>query len=172
MSADQSELRAEFILEPSELARATVWWFVRRPLILAGYAFMAVAMLITWVGMSFGRARSFDFTIVIIVFGLLVIPPLFLYVSAWFRCRSLPPGQRSTQWRFSGGEVKIEAAVGRKTVTWEAFRQARETGSAFLLFPSRKVFYVIPKRAFHEREHVQSFRGLLGEKLGRRARVR
>jgi len=54
------------------------------------------------------------------------------------------------------------------TVKWPALIKFRETRNLFLIYPSKQMCYLIPKRAFTDESQVKEFRELLRRKINQR----
>jgi hypothetical protein len=54
------------------------------------------------------------------------------------------------------------------TVKWPALIKFRETRNLFLIYPSKQMCYLIPKRAFTKEGQVKEFRELLHQKINQR----
>jgi hypothetical protein len=53
-------------------------------------------------------------------------------------------------------------------VKWPAFIKFKETRNLFLVYPSKQMCYLIPKRAFTNESQVKEFRELLHQKINQR----
>src|SRR5262245_33051307 len=53
-------------------------------------------------------------------------------------------------------------------IKWPALIKFRETRNLFLIYPSKQMCYLIPKRAFMDESQVKEFRELLHRKINRR----
>jgi hypothetical protein len=54
------------------------------------------------------------------------------------------------------------------TVKWPALIKFKETRNLFLIYPSKHMCYLIPKRAFADESQVKEFRELLDRKIKQR----
>jgi hypothetical protein len=54
------------------------------------------------------------------------------------------------------------------TVKWPALIKFKETRNLFLIYPSKQMCYLIPKRAFTDEGQVKEFRELLDRKINKR----
>jgi hypothetical protein len=54
------------------------------------------------------------------------------------------------------------------TVKWPALITSKETRNLFLIYPSKQMCYLIPKRAFADESRVKEFRELLDRKINQR----
>jgi|SRR5215475_646824 len=61
-----------------------------------------------------------------------------------------------------------QTANSELTMKWGAIIRFKETRNLFLLFPSKQMAYLIPKRAFTDESQVSEFRELLGRKINQR----
>ncbi len=61
--------------------------------------------------------------------------------------------------------IKAESEISRVETKWSSFEKFVETPNLFLLYQTRDVVGIIPKRAFGSQEELASFRSLLGSKV-------
>jgi len=80
--------------------------------------------------------------------------------------------QGEIRYSFSRDGISAAGSVSSGQTGWKGVGDAFETKRSFLIFISKNVLYVIPKRCFREGEDVIRLRRLLAEMLGRKARVR
>jgi YcxB-like protein len=62
----------------------------------------------------------------------------------------------------------LTAEHGTSTIPWADFHQRRETADLFLLFLSDANFLVVPKRTFSEMSLLETFRGIVAERIAAR----
>ena len=95
------------------------------------------------------------------VFGL---PILFVFVLPLLSAAKVVADERvkkGINYAFSDNGIHVESAVAKADLQWEAIRQALETGSAFLLFPSTNVAHTLPKRCYANDADLAAMRELL-----------
>jgi hypothetical protein len=70
---------------------------------------------------------------------------------------------RETIWSIQPDGIALLSGSSRRKLKWEKFRDFLEAGSFFLLLRAddRRIFQIIPKRAFESTEQLDAFRDLL-----------
>jgi hypothetical protein len=92
------------------------------------------------------------------------IPLLFVFVLPLLTTAKVVADERvkkGISYAFSDGGIHVESAVAKADLKWEAIRQALETSSAFLLFPSANVAHTLPKRCYANAADLATMRELL-----------
>jgi hypothetical protein len=62
----------------------------------------------------------------------------------------------------------IQTTNSDMKIKWPAMIKFRETRNMFLVYASKRIFYLIPKRAFTDESQVKEFRALLDRKINQR----
>jgi hypothetical protein len=73
-------------------------------------------------------------------------------------------GDSNIFYRFDADGVTLRTPGSTSSVAWRAFARWREGKSAFLLYPSPAVFWIVPKRAFASGD-VERVRALLAARV-------
>ena len=95
-----------------------------------------------------------------------------LYIQRRFayRLTYAKVGGRAGSWRYVFSDSGLRTEPGTH-LEWSGFRKAVETERLYLLIRADRSFWMLSKRSFQP-EQEQTFRALLHEKLGSRARLR
>ena len=72
------------------------------------------------------------------------------------------------RYEFGRDSFRYESDYSSATVIWDALHSAVERDDAFLLFPSKQHFTLLPKRGFTDGTDLEHFRTLLKQTLGSR----
>ncbi len=129
-----------------------------------GFAFLAgVAVFLGWTSVT----RS-DYTLFVIYVGALIAiyggAVLFSVFSKTSRRAYIP-----VKYTFDESRVLKETAAASQTLRWDALVRWRKIGAYYLIYASRRSFFVIP-RAKIPQTKVSAFEGLLQRKILRRRR--
>lgn len=68
-------------------------------------------------------------------------------------------------------QLKMQTINCESSVKWQLYIKAIETKNLFMLYPSKALFHLIPKRAFSSDEEVKEFRELLRTKIEKFSQV-
>jgi hypothetical protein len=99
-----------------------------------------------------------------LVFYFVFLGSLMARAPAWHArrlVRTEPAFQGEHRWRFSEEGVHMHSAHADLWLRWPAVLKVWETRDAFLLFPLRQNFHIVPKRALPP-EDVERLRALFG----------
>jgi hypothetical protein len=89
-------------------------------------------------------------------------------LQAWLAWRSNPSLKDAICcWADEEG-FGMQTTNSDTTIKWPALIKFRETRNLFLVYPSKRMFYLIPKRAFTDESQVKEFRELLDRKINQR----
>jgi hypothetical protein len=89
-------------------------------------------------------------------------------LQAWLVWRSNPSVRGAiTCWADEEGFYQ-QTMNSDLTVKWPALIKFKETRNLFLVYPSKQMCYLIPKRAFTNEGQVKEFRELLHQKINQR----
>ena len=95
------------------------------------------------------------------VFGL---PVLFVFVLPLLSAAKVVSDERvkrGVNYAFSDNGIHVASSVATADLQWAAIRQALETRTAFLLFPSTNVAHTLPKRCYANVADIATMRELL-----------
>jgi len=105
-----------------------------------------------------------------------LLPLLAVLMSQWSVYSSAKKSMASvkgkTLWIFSEDDFKVFTPVARNESDWESLEKIEEKSKAFLLYPQKNVFMLVPKRFFESEAQIQEFRELVREKLGSKAKLK
>ncbi|MCC8407384.1 YcxB family protein [Mucilaginibacter sp. UR6-1] len=88
-------------------------------------------------------------------FGLLVIlMPLFIYISSSKTFKSLVALNKPTKYEFLSDRLIIDTAVGHTEMPWENYYKIKELSNWFLLYQNANVANLIPKTNLSEQDIV------------------
>lgn len=73
---------------------------------------------------------------------------------------------------FSESGIDVTAAASSGHTAWTHIYEARETGSNFLLYLSKNIMYIVPKRCFRDAEQIASFKQLVRSQLAAQAKLK
>ena len=92
------------------------------------------------------------------------IPVLLVFVAPlWGAQKALadPRLAKGIRYEFTDAGIHVETSVAKADLQWGAFLDAIETGTAFLLLPTRNVAHTLPLRFFGSRAEIEAMRQLL-----------
>jgi hypothetical protein len=164
-----ASLTVKFTMTPGEYAAALRTVLLRRRIIwfmVAAFAFFASAPFI-----RAAQTPGAPFPMNALVYpgvGLLALAWLFGVVPM-LAVRRMNPAMRDREqvFKFSdeGGEVVTGSSEAK--FLWPVWVKYQETARFFLLYPSRTIVHILPKRAFASEQELIDFRNLLKQKIRR-----
>jgi hypothetical protein len=99
-----------------------------------------------------------------------------LYFGVYFSSRSQFKSSRSMQQpiscTISMSGVDISSATSQSHTDWPDIYRASETESFFLLWPSKAIFWMIPKRSIREETGLQMIREIIRENVKSKINLR
>jgi len=126
--------------------------------VIGGFLFAVISsqtseMPAIWSGSAFG----------------VMFAPVFLYAmvygssysSAHSILRNTPALQGPTVWAFTENGISVVGPTARGELQWNSFLQVRETREQFLLYQSKNLANVIPKRSFATHEEISRLREMI-----------
>jgi len=168
-----NSLTVKFTMTRAEYAAALRTVMLRRRIIwvmIAAFAFFTSAPFVAYFSRS-PQAPAAPFPMSALMYpavGLLALAWLFGVVPI-LAVRRMNPASRDREqvFRFSdeGGEVATANAEAK--FLWPEWVKYQETGRFFLLYPSRQIVHILPKRAFSSEQELVDFRNLLKQKIRR-----
>lgn len=111
---------------------------------------------------------------VFVIVYLLVFPVIFLnpYFSnpiktyfinrAW---KGLPNLHHPISFEANAEILQIKTINSESSIQWQLYTKAVETKNLFMLYQGKRLFYILPKRAFSSNEQVEEFRELVRTKI-------
>jgi hypothetical protein len=85
-------------------------------------------------------------------------------LSAW-KVQSNPRVQAGVRYRITDTAVEIDTAVAHSSLTWPAFVQAVETPRFFLLFVTKGIAHILPKRCLSDEGEISAIRQLIRQNV-------
>lgn len=67
--------------------------------------------------------------------------------------------------------IKMKNPVFNSSVKWQLYIKAVETKNLFMIYQTKRLFDMIPKRAFSSNEQVEEFRELVRTKIEKFSKV-
>lgn len=80
------------------------------------------------------------------------------------------PLKEKVHYTFSADGLETNAESFSSQTAWSNFYEAYETKSNFLIFVSKNMMYIVPKRSFVSAEQIESFKTLLRSQLDTKAK--
>jgi len=138
---------------------------VVRPLLvnpfLDGFGLLAGVITYLYFDKTFGMLLTSVFAALLI---LQILLPFVIHRRFYSRNPSLF-GMRTVT--FDDDGVKSDSQIAHIEIKWSSFVKFKETKNLFLLYQTRDVVGITPKRAFPSPDAVEQFRNLLASKLRR-----
>lgn len=127
---------------------------------IAGLMFLIGVFL--WIGAGFEQAPYAP----LLVFLLPILLFFSVLLQPWLASRQVNKNERmrtETTWTVSDDGLLVTTGYGQSKIDWETFGKVVETGDYFLLLYSwnRRLFQIIPKRAFASPDEMADFREYL-----------
>jgi YcxB-like protein len=89
-------------------------------------------------------------------------------LQAWLIWRGGPSAKEVIRcWADEEG-FSLQTANSDASIKWPGLIEFRETRNLFLIYPSKRMYCLIPKRAFADESQVREFRELLDRKISQR----
>jgi YcxB-like protein len=89
-------------------------------------------------------------------------------LQAWLVWRGNPSVKEVIRCWADEESFSLQTTNSDTTIKWPALIKFRETRNLFLVYPSKQICFLIPKRAFMDESQVKEFRELLHRKINRR----
>ena len=176
--AETQAIEVDFELEFKEVFHTTLnAVFLRsRGLFLVVILLMVLLAVVILAGYALGgrTAQRMDATlplVALIPFMLLLIVGL-CYYTARTSLKSSPGLSGPQHFTFSGSGVDFSSEKASSHFAWEMLHAVKETSQVFLLYHSKLVYNIIPKRAFPTSESRERFRRLAVDSLGANAKLK
>lgn len=166
----QSKLEIDVRLELRDYLRASYWFLFRKWSIKALIAlalFMVMGFLFVFIQRPNASALP-----------MLILPTLVLFVigSVYFGAKRNLASNKSVQenihYTFSNRGVNLVAESSSGQTAWSNIVNAFETKHNFLLFVSRSIMQIIPKRCFQDSEQIAEFKQMLVSNLDSKAKLK
>ena len=147
--------------EGSRNAARSLW-----KLSLMGGVLLIMGTLYLYFKLAEGETNSLiSYLTPLLLGGLFISLPL---LQAWLVWRSNPSLKDAIScWADEEG-FSVQTTNSDTKIKWPALIKFRETRNLFLIYPSKQICYLIPKRAFTDDGQVKEFRELLHRKINQR----
>ncbi len=133
---------------------------------LVGGVLLILGTLYLYFKLAEGETNSLISYLTPLLMGVLFISlPL---LQAWLVWRGNPSVKGAIScWADEEG-FSVQTTNSDTKIKWPALIKFRETRNLFLVYPSKQMCYLIPKRAFTDDGQVKEFRELLRRKINQR----
>lgn len=173
-SQAQNVVEIQLDLTPQDFTRFA-WWHTLHSTATRVVLVVMVLLLFCFACLALYPTRPQDRTDAVIVIGMmlavwLVVVPLSIRLSARRQFATHRAAQEQCSFVAGEGGVASASSLGSGQQRWEVFWRAVEAKSAFYLYVSNKMAYVLPKRCFTSDEQMQRFRDLVRAGMGGKAR--
>jgi len=172
----ERSIEIDVLLELRDYLRANYWFLFRKfKLLILLLVFVGAIYPILYFSGSFSNRSEADTQS---TWGFLIPWAIvfFLLAGTYFGSRKSLASNRSLHekihYTFSSAGIQADAQSSAGRQSWQNVREAFETKNNFLLFLADRLMYVIPKRCFQDSGQAAAFKTLLGDQLGKNARLR
>ena len=167
----QTTVEIDVLLEFRDYLRANYWFMFRRFKLFLGVFFFAgvVYPLLLLTGVwSLRETDSFWANLLPLVVLVITFGAIYFNAKKQMATNRILSERHHYVFSESGIEATAPSSSGR--VGWQNVYEAHETKTNFLIFISKNMMYVIPKRCFADAEQVASFKRLLRSQLDAKAK--
>ncbi len=171
--SEERTVEVDVLLELRDYVRASYWFlfkkfkFVLSLIVIAGVAYPAL-----YLSGAVTKNPNNNYWGLLIPFALLALMLGGTYFSSKRQMASNKSLSEPHHYTFSEGGIDVTALSSSGHTSWSNFYEAHETKHNFLLFLSKNLMYVIPKRCFRNGGQIASFKELLKAKLGGKAKLK
>lgn len=106
------------------------------------------------------------YAIILIILAPVIWFDLIQYVTAFFWLRRHPKVMEPVEVSANSTGMRFKSATSESKVKWDAYNRYLEDKSVFLLYRSKRMFLILPKR-FFTGEQLATFRDILSQKVKR-----
>lgn len=167
---DENKIELDIKLELKDHLRAN-YWFIFSKWSMKILVVMAVFLTLLFIIIFILNPTAGFFPILIMpVFVLFLLGNIY-----WSTKRNLASHkalQNSIHYTFSNEGISAVTKSSSGHTSWENILKAHETKHNFLLFASRILIYVIPKRCFQSPTQLTDFKQMLVNHLGSKAKLK
>ena len=159
------------LLELRDYLKANYWFMFRKfKLFLLIYIFGAVVYPLFLLLKGDAESQTTNYWGFLIPWGVLVL----MFGGTYFNTKKQMASNRALNERvhyvFFENGIDATAPSSSGHTAWQNVYEAYETKSNFLIFLSKSMMYVIPKRCFDSAGQVASFKSLLRSQLAAKAK--
>lgn len=167
----QTTVEVDVLLEFRDYLRANYWFiFHRFKLFIGLYCFIGVVFPLLLLSGIASRRPGDNYWGLLIPLGVLVL----MFAGTYFSTKRHMASNRALSERvhyvFSESGIDATAPSSSGRTAWQNVYKAHETKTNFLIFISKNMMYVIPKRCFDGAEQIAFFKRLLRSQLDARAK--
>jgi hypothetical protein len=101
----------------------------------------------------------------ILFLGIAGFLTIFPRIQIWLIWRGTPSLHIESEYVIGEENIHIKNAVANASVQWEAFIKFGDTKSLFLIYVSKNLAHIIPKRTFQSPDQMDAFREILRRKI-------
>lgn len=146
--------------------------------VLIAIVYLIIVIPMFWLTMFGAGANPFesknkDILIVISLFGILpILMAISIYFGVWKQAEKVSKIITRAKYTFTEQGLQAITDSSSSQMDWNRLSKIKETKKDFIFYPQENVFFVIPKRFYQDQFQIGSFRKLIVEKLGEKAKVR
>jgi hypothetical protein len=169
----ETRIELDVRLESRDFVRANYWFVFRKvrfALLLIFFGGVVYPLLLIYHVQA--KGPSDNYWGLLIPAGLLLLVLVSTYFGARRQMASNKSLQQTLHYTFSRDGIDAVAPLSSGHNDWSHVREAFETRNNFLLFISRNLMFVIPKRCFKDSEQIAAFKSLLVEQLSSKAKLK
>lgn len=131
---------------------------------VGGLCLLAVAVLFFGI-VGWPKWFVFDWTFLLMPVVILTCWAGMIPLQAWLNWKRNAPLRGEITYDFQPEGIHVITAISDAFLKWEGFIKSKETPNLFLLFLTKQMCHMVPKRAFSSEADVVSLRELLREKI-------
>lgn len=175
---ETEQIDVDFQLEFKEVFHTTLnAVFLRsRGLFMVVILLMVILAVAIGVGYALGGRSAHRIDDLMPLVGLIPVLLLLIVGICFYTARTTlksSPGLSGRQhFTFSDGGIDFKSEKASSHFAWEMLHMVKETSRVYLLYHSKLVYNMVPKRAFRSEEDLERFCRLAVDKLGKKARLK
>lgn len=167
-----SAITVRYRLTSSDYLRVLIWYQWKRIALVLG----AVLFLMLLVGLSVIRpTQSEPYKRVPLYLAAVVAPIIVIFASyrgLLRQARKLESISEDVELRADPQELVLVTSSSASQTKWERFNKVVELDQYFVFFPQDNVFFVAPATSFEEAKLLDTFRAILNDSLGNKAKLK
>ena len=146
--------------------------------VLVAVIYLIIIVPTMWLTIFGARANPFesknnDIIIVMSLFGILpIMMAISIYFGVWRQADKVSKIIKWAKYKFTEQGIEVVTDSSSSKNNWSRLSKIRETEKDFIFYPQEKVFFVIPKRFFQSENQIGTFRKLVSEKIGEKAKLK
>ena len=164
----ERKIEIEIEVKVEDYLRVLLW--VNKPTFLL----ISIIFVLAILGTGFIAFREGDvvalilFCLSIVFFVLYVFSTL---LSIKRQSKNLAENSEIASIKFDETGLESKSDTTFVKMAWERFERIRETNTDFVFYPQKNIFYPIPKRFFKSENQIETFKQIITEKLGEKAKL-